>query len=163
MVRQFRATVDTAFNNEEFLTLPPFSKFPNDCCDFACDLLGQFLLEHGIVTHQVNGTHKYDHAWHHVWLVTETEIVIDITGDQFIGKLVSGEDVLPVHIGSENIVHRIFCEDRIFEKNTNFTDARAFTGIDGRPNLRQSRLIKIYEIICRNIEDRRAQSDLTDI
>lgn len=68
-----------------------------------------------------------------------------------------------MHIGSENIVHRIFCEDRIFEKNTNFTDARAFTGIDGRPNLRQSRLIKIYEIICRNIEDRRAQSDLTDI
>lgn len=151
LVKQFRTAIDTAFDRGEFRSISPFSRFPNGCCDLSCDLLGQFLLEHGVVTHQVNGTHKHDPEWHHVWLVTEDRQVIDITGDQFIGKLISEEDVSPVHIGTENIIHRHFCVNRFHEENTKFTDAREFTGFGGMPNPRQRTLIRIYEIISRNI------------
>lgn len=152
LVKQFRMAIDTAFDKGEFRAHPPFSRFPNDCCDFACDLLGQFLLEHGIVTQQINGTHRNDPSWHHVWLITNDRSVIDITGDQFIGRIVSEKDVSPVHVGLENKVHRFFCSNRVCEQNTNFTDAQQFTGFGGTPNRRQRDLIAIYEIICRNIK-----------
>lgn len=124
LVKQFRMAIDVAFDKGAFRAHPPFSRFPNDCCDFACDLLGQFLLEHGIETQQINGTHKNAPSWHHVWLITNDRIIIDITGDQFVGTLVSANDVSPIHIGAENKVHRLFCLNRAYEPNTNFIDAK---------------------------------------
>lgn len=152
LVKQFRKSIDTAFDRGEFHSHPPFTRFPNDCCDFACDLLGQFLLEHGIATRQVRGTHRTDPFWYHVWLITNDEVVIDITCDQFVGKLVSEKDVAPVYIGPENKVHRIFCLNRLYDSNTNFTDATLFTGFGGMPNRRQHDLMEIYKIIYRYIE-----------
>ena len=103
------------------------------------------------MTQQINGTHKNDSSWHHVWLITNDKIVIDITGDQFIGKLVSKGEVSPIHVGSENKVHRLFCSNRVCEPNTNFTDAKQFTGFGGTPSRRQKYLKIIYAIICRYI------------
>lgn len=108
LIRRFRKAIDIAFAEGEFRNHPPFSRFPKDCCDFACDLLGQFLLENGIETHQVNGTCKTDMTWHHAWLLTDDGIAIDITGDQFIGRLVSAGEILPTYVGSENKIHMLF-------------------------------------------------------
>jgi hypothetical protein len=58
--------------------LYPFNNFPNDCCGHTCDLLSQYLLEHGIETRQVNGTCRKNSEWHYVWLKTENKTVIDI-------------------------------------------------------------------------------------
>lgn len=149
LIRQFRKAIDIAFAEGKFRNHPPFSRFPKDCCDFACDLLGQFLLENGIETHQINGTCKADISWHHAWLLTDNGIVIDITGDQFIGRLVSAGEISPTYVGPENKIHKLFCLNRYCEQNTNFTDMREYTGFNGAPNRRQSDLYAIYQIICR--------------
>ena len=91
IARQFRNALDAAWEDDMFRNLYPFNNFPNDCCGHTCDLLSQYLLEHGIETRQVNGTCRKDSQWHHVWLETENGIVIDITGDQFIGRLVTAK------------------------------------------------------------------------
>lgn len=148
LAKQFRKAIEMAFDEGQFRNHPPFVRFPKDCCDFACDLLGQFLHENGIETYQINGACKSNMSWHHVWLSTDDGVVIDITGDQFIGELVSADEVSPTHVGSENKVHKLFCRKRYCEQNTNFVDVREFTGFDGSPNKRQRDLYAIYQIIC---------------
>ena len=143
---QFRKAIDSAQENDEFRR-PPFSHFPNDCCDFACDLLGAYLSEHNISTYQINGVCKFDHTWHHVWLVTHNNIVIDITEDQFIGKFAFVQNALKVHVGQEDQIQKIFSQNRVRECNTNFTNPNAYTDFDKQPNPRQKALINFYEII----------------
>ncbi len=147
LVRQFRLALDTAWEDGMFRKLYPFNNFPNDCCGHTCDLLSQYLLEHGIETKQVNGTYINDNQWHHVWLITENGIVIDITGDQFIGKLVTEEEVDIVHVGEENAIHKLFCINRHEESVTNFTDPNEYMDFGGRPSAYQQRLIDVYEIL----------------
>lgn len=48
IARQFRNALDAAWEDDMFRNLYPFNNFPNDCCGHACDLLSQYLLEHGI-------------------------------------------------------------------------------------------------------------------
>ena len=147
LVRQFRLALDTAWEGGMFRKLYPFNNFSNDCCGHTCDLLSQYLLEHGIETKQVNGTYINDNQWHHVWLITENGIVIDITGDQFIGKLVTEEEVDIVHVGEENAIHKLFCINRHEESVTNFTDPNEYMDFGGRPSAYQQRLIDVYEIL----------------
>lgn len=52
---QFRNALDIAYENRELNKYPPFSIFPNECCDLTCDLLGKYLSDNDIVTYQVNG------------------------------------------------------------------------------------------------------------
>lgn len=124
-----------------------FSKFPDDCCDMTCDLLGQYLSESKIETYQINGISKYDPDSHHVWLVTNDGIIIDITGDQFVGKFLNEGDVDPVHVGREGIVHKIYCVKQEREENTRFVDPRDYTDFGGRPSFRQERLIRLNNAI----------------
>lgn len=152
LAKQFREAIDIAYENGEFRRLYPFSKFPRDCCEHACDLLGQFLLENGIKTFQVNGACIDNESWRHVWLVTKEGIVIDITGDQFANELVSEYEVELVHVGEESEIHKIFSLDRISQNNTNFADKSQFDGFGNRPNIRQQRLMDIYKIICKYIK-----------
>lgn len=147
LAKQFRNAIDAAFENGELRRCYPFSNFPYDCCEHTCDLLGQYLLENGIETFQMNGTCKKDVSWHHVWLLTNDDIVIDITGDQFIDKLVSDKDVEAVHVGNEGTIHKIFILNRIPQANTTFTDENEFTGFDKHPSVRQARLLEVYEIV----------------
>ena len=113
----------------------------------TCDLLGQYLLESGIETYQINGVNKHDSSWHHVWLVTNDGVIIDITGDQFVGKILNEGDVDPVHVGREGIVHKIFCTKQKREENTRFVDPRDYTDFGGRPSFRQERLIRLNNAI----------------
>lgn len=161
LTKRFRKAIEIAFDEDQFRSHPPLSRFPKDCCDFACDLLGQFLLENGIETHQVNGACTTDMSWHHAWLLTDDGIVIDITGDQFIGKLVSADEVSPTQAGSENKIHKLFCKNRHCEQNTNFTDARVFTGFNGSPNRRQRDLYAIYQIICQCLSINKSANGLS--
>ena len=151
IARQFREAIDVAKSADKFRGLYPFYKFPNDCCEHCCDLLGQYLLEHGIKTTQVNGAYKYDRTRHHVWFITEDKVVIDITSDQFVGELISEDEVEVVHIGREGKIHKMFCCDRVFQNNTIFTDVDKYNGFGGYPDVRQKRLIDLYKIICKEI------------
>lgn len=147
LVRDFRNAIDIAWEKDRFLRIYPFNRFPDDCCGHASDLLCQYLLENGIETRLINGTCRKDSQWHHVWLETDDGIVIDITSDQFIGRLVTEEEAEAVHIGREGLVHRIFCKNRVLEDQTIFTDADQFTGFGGRPSSYQQTLIELNSII----------------
>ncbi len=82
-----------------------------------------------------------------MWLETEDGIVIDIIGDQFIGRLVTAKEVEAVHVGQECTVHKIFCVNRVPELTTIFTDPNEYTDFAGRPSAYQQRLIDVYEIV----------------
>ena len=84
LVVNFRNAIDEAKARREFNSRSCLFRFPDDCCDMTCDLLAEYLREHGIYTFQINGKHKYDNQWHHVWLETDDGIVIDITDDTVI-------------------------------------------------------------------------------
>ena len=147
LVNKFWNAIMDAKEENRFRGLLPFNRFPDDCCEHASDLLCQYLLENGIETYLVNGICRKDSQWHHVWLETDDGIVIDITTEQFIGKLVAEDEAEAVHVGGEGTVHRLFCVDRVIEKRTIFTDPNEFTDFGGRPNPYQKRLIELDEII----------------
>ena len=148
-VRHFRNAIDIAKHNDEFAGISPFNNFPYDCCDIACDLLAQYLSEIGIATHQVNCASKYDESWHHVWLETSDNILIDITGDQFVGRISQlRENPKSVYVREKGQIHEIFCLKREVESNTIFTDENEFTFFNRQPSPRQEKLIQLYEIIC---------------
>ena len=149
LANNFRNAIDTAFEKGELRKYPLFSRFPNECCDLTCDLLGQYLLESGIETYQVNGAYINDISWRHVWLVTIDSIVIDITGDQFINKLNTINKINPVYVGLEGEIQKKFCIKRQIEENTEFLAANVLTGFKGTPNPRQKVLREVYSIILK--------------
>ena len=151
-VRNFREAIEIAKEDGKFVGLYPFDNFPKECCEHASDLLAQYLSEKGIKTNQVNGGFKFDKNWHHVWLLTEDSIVIDITGDQFIGKIPQlNEMPESIYIGKEGEVQKLFCLNRTIQANTNFINENEFTGFNKQPSPYKKRLIEIYEIICQYI------------
>ncbi len=151
-VMNFRKAIDKAKKDGKFKYLCPFNNFPKECCQHASDLLAQYLFEKGIKTTQENGVCKFDETWHHVWLLTEDFIVIDITGDQFIGIIPElKEKPKSVYIGEEGELQKLFCLNKVIQANTNFISKNEFTGFNKQPNLYQKRLIEIYEIICQYI------------
>jgi hypothetical protein len=82
---KFRDAIDLAKRNDEFANDVTFEKFPLGCCGDASDLLAQFLLENKIKTHYICGTRygAFEDIQSHAWLLTDNNIIIDITGDQF--------------------------------------------------------------------------------
>ena len=50
LAKEFRYATEAACENGEMRKHPPFSGFPNECCDLTCDLLGQYLFENNIET-----------------------------------------------------------------------------------------------------------------
>lgn len=145
LAKQYRDAIDAALDNREFRK-PRFSNFPVDCCDLACDLLGQYLSENGIETYQIRGECNFDYQQHHVWLVHD-EIVIDITGDQFAGKLGYPLDIPKVHVGPMSETQSLFCIDRERWENTNYNDATRFDPLTKLPSARQKYLIELDAII----------------
>lgn len=147
LARKFRKAIDMACEENRFANMIPFNHFPKDCCRHTCDLLSQYLLEHDIRTNIVKGVCSKDSQWNHLWLETENGIVIDITGDQFIGRLVTETEVKAVHVGGEGTVHKIFCKNRELERVERFTDKKEYTGFGGAPSVYQQRLVEVYDIL----------------
>mgnify|MGYP001103032460 FL=1 len=85
LAKKYRNAIEEAKEEGEFIKDVRFCQFPSGCCDDACDLLAQYLLEHGIRTHQVLGAYRdgiFENNTGHAWLI-KGKIIIDITGDQF--------------------------------------------------------------------------------
>lgn len=144
---KLRLAIDTAYSKGELSRYWPFSKFPDDCCEHTCDILGYLLSEENIKTVQLNGAYNKDPSRRHVWLKTEKGIIIDITENQFVGKLLDENDVELVRVGIEGPAQKLFSRNRVEQPNTSFTDPREFTDFGGRPNPRQKRLIEVFDII----------------
>lgn len=90
---------------------------------------------------------KKDPTQRHVWLKTEKGVIIDITENQFAGKLLDEKDVALVRVGIEGPVQKLFSKYRVEQPNTIFTDPREYTDFGGRPNPRQKSLIEVFEVI----------------
>ena len=79
---KFRCAIEKAIQAGEFRD-SDLENFPNGCCNYISDCLQRYLYEHGIETLCVFV--KYGYGWDsesHVWLATNNNIIIDITGDQ---------------------------------------------------------------------------------
>lgn len=144
IAEHFRNAIDAAVSNGES-GMYPFYKFPDDCCDMTCDLLSQNFLEYGIQTVHVNGIHRNDFHWHHVWIQTMDGIIVDITGDQFNTRPNMPNDILAVHVGEEGIIHIIFCKNRQFEALMEFAES-IYDSLE-IPNKRKQDLLNAYTII----------------
>lgn len=144
---KLRKALDTAYGKGELSRYWPFSKFPDDCCEHTCDILGYLLSKEDIKSVQINGAYKKDPRRRHVWLKTENGIVIDITENQFVGDLLDEEDVEIVRVGNEGPAQELFSKNRVEQSNTIFADPKEYTGFGGQPNPRQKRLIEVFTVI----------------
>ena len=88
----------------------PFIYFPRNCCGHTCDLLSRYFLEHGIRTNMLRGICSKDSQWYHVCLETENGILIDITGDWFVERMVTEKEVKAVHVGGEGTLIKYITE-----------------------------------------------------
>lgn len=112
LVEEFRRALENAKSSGEFTHDAVFEDFPNGCCGDTCDLLGQYLIAHGIRTDYVAGIWygpEYKHQTH-VWLVSEGGLIIDITGDQFKDKPQFFNFDYPVYVGQTTAFHELFQE-----------------------------------------------------
>lgn len=83
LAKEFRDAIEEAKEDGEFVKDIRFRHFPSGCCDDTCELLAQYLLEHGIGTRQVLGAYRdgiSENNTGHAWLI-KGRIIIDITGD----------------------------------------------------------------------------------
>ena len=112
LVCNFRKALEAASVAGEFYHKCVFSGFPKGCCGDTCDLLGQYLISHGIKTGYTSGvwygSNNNQHT--HAWLVREDGLVIDITGDQFSDDSQFYNFNFPVYIGEETTFHQLFQE-----------------------------------------------------
>lgn len=136
LVKQFRDAIDSAKAAGEFQKDYSFYNFPRGCCGDTCDLLAQFLLEHGIKTYYVWGIYNQQT---HAWLLTEGHSIIDITGDQFKDKPEFSNYDKSVYIGAETDFHKLF---KIQQGNI-----RENKGLDGLAGMCRSRLKILYHKI----------------
>ena len=86
---KFRDALEFVSNNRLYGRLNIFEYFPNGCCCYTSDLLATFLVDSGVSKERIQivdgQTKKFDYT--HCWLVIDEVLCIDITADQFNGKL----------------------------------------------------------------------------
>lgn len=144
LVTRFRNAIEMAKNNGEFNDDFSFYKFPRGCCGDTSDLLAQFLLEHGIKTYYVFGTFRpgsFEDIQTHAWILTENQIIIDITGDQFSADSNYFNYDKSVYIGETDNFHALFDDtERIVHENK---------GLDALGHMCQPRLKILYQKITK--------------
>jgi len=143
LVIQFREAIDAARDAGQFDKDSSFCKFPQRCCGDASDLLAHFLLDNGIRTYNVCGTYRDclpENIQSHTWLLTDNQIIIDITGDQFRYNPDFLNYNKSVYIGRADDFHRLFIvEDRdVYE-----------VGLDNLGSTCQPRLNRLYRKIIK--------------
>jgi len=141
---QFRNAMDEAMQNGIFINHSPLCCFPRGCCTVASTLLAQFLLEHGIRTFEIRGIADDGSpcGQPHEWLITDNNIMIDITGDQFRNNCVLLNYDKPVYVGVGSELHKMFiCEN-------NHPENRGLADFSGEMKIK---LTKIYNEILEYI------------
>lgn len=156
---EFRNMIESALDSGVIMD-STFRNFPIGCCGEASDLLGQYLLDHGIQTWYVCGTcyTEYDdviqtnrNLQSHAWLTTDDPfsgrryLIIDITGDQFWNNELYGRYDIPVYVGEMDDFHSLFP----FEKR----DVSRNVGLNGLGGSAQARLWMLYKQIMQQNED----------
>ena len=121
-------------------TLP---QFPRGCCEIASDLLAEYFLENGIVTHSVHGEYCFDYyenKYPHTWLETKDGYIIDITADQFQNQPgFEKAELSSCYVGRGSVVHGLFDSDRRIDPD--------FSGLCFYNEAYQEMLIPMYRII----------------
>lgn len=82
--------------------------FPRGNCQLASGFLQKFLYENGIDTVLICGIDYGEENESHAWLVTDDEIVIDITGDQYKTRPNEFNYDIPVYVGPMDSFHKLF-------------------------------------------------------
>lgn len=86
---KFRKALEYVSNNRLYGRLTLFAGFPNGCCRYTSDLLASFLIDNGIPVEHIQlvegETKKFGYT--HCWLMIDKKIYVDITADQFNGKI----------------------------------------------------------------------------
>lgn len=116
-VSAFHSAIMEAKHNNEFYWRDRMSNFPCGCCDDACDLLAYYLCDKfGMSTKQGKGFSEENDTYH-AWLIADSEIIIDITIDQFkeCSEFASG-----IYVGKENVFYQGL-EDKVIYKNCDIT------------------------------------------
>lgn len=142
LVGQFRIAIDRAKEAGEFNDDFSFFKFPRGCCGDTSDLLAHFLLKNGVRTQYICGIYRpasKENIQSHAWLLTNGQIIIDITGDQFRDD----PDFLNYHksiyIGEIDDFHKMFRVDSSGIRDNN--------GLDALGSFCRPRLKKLYKKI----------------
>lgn len=143
---QFRNAIDAARNDARFPINDRMRRFPQGCCDDTSDLFAYFLRHKGIPTIQVNGKYQDDdpeHTQNHVWLKTDDDIIVDLTGDQFKNSSLFRYYNIPVYVGEEDTFHSFF-SDRIEILSFDFTPNET----EG-----QRRMFRLFSTIMKYIDE----------
>ena len=114
---QFRTAIEKAMSCRRFPFRDRMNGFTFGCCDDASDLLACYLKHHGIDTLQVNGVYRDnnpENTQNHVWLNTYDGLLIDITGDQFREKKELLYYEIPVYVGCEDALHKLFVDRKTY-------------------------------------------------
>lgn len=144
LVTKFRRAIDKAKKNGEFDSDFIFRSFPRGCCGDASDLLGEYLLEHGVRSTYVCGNRYFENpeegTQSHAWLVVDG-LIADITGDQFSDR----ESYFNCHIsdyyGPMDNFHRLFEVEK--------RDVHPFPGLKNYDAFCLKRLYDLYGKIKR--------------
>ena len=111
LVIKLRHAIDRAADNREFNGIICFDHFPRGCCGMASDILGHYLIEHGIESNYVCGTYRdggFENNRSHAWVELYDGTIIDITGDQFKYDDVFLRYDVPVYFGPMDAFHEMF-------------------------------------------------------
>lgn len=143
LATEFRNAIEAAKDAGEFQHDICFHKFPTACCGDASELLGQYLLDHGIHSRYVCGTHYYGETSYdsqsHAWLLLDDGRIADITADQFYLQSMYLNYDRPVYVGKMDTFHKLFKVDPSRDIHDN-------VGVRGVP-----RLPTLYQTIRRYI------------
>ena len=149
---RFRRGIEIAHKKKLFKK-PPFSDFPNACCDDAPDLLAQYLIDNtgqNIRCRCVYGTYRFDdfeNIYGHSWLVVDNFYIVDITADQrqFKNERVFPQDAIqPCYVGTNSKFHSLFEIEPIA--------CRDFYGLRNYGECAYRRMKELYDIILACIE-----------
>ena len=141
LAEQFRNAIDIAYENGDFEFDICFRDFPRGCCGDTCDLLGEFLLRHGVKTCYICGC--FENGQTHAWLLTDDDIIVDITGDQFKDNFVFLNYNISVYVGKKDKFHDLF--------EVAPRDVRENVGINVSDGMCASRLRDLYRKIIKYI------------
>jgi hypothetical protein len=134
----FRRAIDEAKEEGEFIGDFIFCKFPTGCCGDTCYLLAEYIQRQGINIVYICGNY-YEDKQSHAWLLTEDNLIIDITGDQFKHN--------PLYLGYDERVYVGECDNfhSLFEVND--YNVHPCNGLAGAGDICYPRLLRLYEKI----------------
>ena len=140
LAKKFRDAIDVAKSHGEFDGDFSFCHFPRGCCGDACLLLGHYLLTKGINSRYVCGTYhgKQGSFQSHAWLLTDDEIIIDITGDQFKERKDFLNYSIATYYGPIDTFHAMFQVAKHNVRDTVPLEALAGINLHRLPSLYQS-------------------------